>query len=397
MDCGTLFKIIRIISFNSSNNFGSCLLFAGQDKTSAFCFWNQSFTNLVLPDLFVKNLEKKNNLAKNYKIKALRVNLLKKNLNNKKIQRKMSNGCCFGDFNLNNDFNCYRNVGSCCHPNCFATVPRALITAKYLKKNSYLSLSFDEEDSSAVDDDQSSEEFRYKRGSGPKKPKNRAKEILKFQKKFNDSLQKLKNESGKEISKKIHTKLKHILGKGELFIIFDCKNPSYYGPDTKLVRITNKQILKSLRKTDSCSAKSENLWHFHGNMSFISTFDHKAKNLSSSVLPFDQFIGLFNDLDLCEEFMKLMRHPSFYNKVYKKPSQCVKSSSPKKSANKKNKLPNRPDAPKFGFHQQHFQQFNHFNPWARFAQFNCGGGGGGGEEINIWLRDMLDIYNKEKL
>lgn len=238
-----------------------------------------------------------------------------------------------------------------------------------------VSFNYEEEDSSALlDEEQSSEEFRYKRGPEPKKPKNRAKELMKFQKKFNESMHKLKNEPGKEMSKKIFNKLKYILGKGELFIIFDCKNPSYYDTDGKIVHIKSKGILKNLKSTDNCSAKSENLWHFHGNMSFISTYDHKAKNLSSSVLPFDQFIGLFNDLELCEDFMKLMRHPSFYNKAYKKPSQCI-SSSGKKSVKNKKKLPNRPDAPKFGFHPHHFQQFQQFNPWARFAQFGCRGGG----------------------
>lgn len=240
---------------------------------------------------------------------------------------------------------------------------------------SCLNLKFDRELSSALEDGESSEEFRSKRDSDLSKSNNRVVEVLNFQKKFNNSMQKLNNKPGKELSKKIHAKLKYILGKGELFIIFDCKNPSYYDPDGKLIHIKSKKVLKSLKKTDNCSAQSENLWHFHGNVSFVSTYDHKAKNLSSSVLPFDQFMGLFNDLELCEDFMKLLRHPHFYNKAYQKPSQCI-SSSPKNSfKNKNKKLPNRPEAPKFGFHNQHFQQFNHFNPWARFAQFGCSGGG----------------------
>lgn len=47
----------------------------------------------------------------------------------------MSNGIGFGEMNLNNQFSSLRNGTGCCIPSCFATVPRALITAKYLKKN----------------------------------------------------------------------------------------------------------------------------------------------------------------------------------------------------------------------------------------------------------------------
>lgn len=52
----------------------------------------------------------------------------------------MSSGSCFGGLNLSNNFNCYRSVGCRCLPNCIATVPRALITSKYLRRNLNLRL-----------------------------------------------------------------------------------------------------------------------------------------------------------------------------------------------------------------------------------------------------------------
>ena len=83
--------------------------------------------------------------------------------------------------------------------------------------------------------------------------------------------------------------------------------------------------------------------------------------------------------------MKLMKHPAYFNNDYKKPSECSSSEQVKlKQSN--NDLPERLEAPKFGFHpqMQHFQHFQQqqFNPWARFGQFQqfgCRPGGGLGK------------------
>lgn len=238
-------------------------------------------------------------------------------------------------------------------------------------------LSYDQENDSL-------EELRLKRELKRTKLDKRKLEIISFNKQFNESLQNMNTEKTKEINSKIFNRIKNIIGKGDLLILFDCNSPSYYDFENKLVKIKSKKMIKQLKSSDNCSEESDNLWHFHGNKSMISTFDFKTKNLSSSVLPFNQFMSFFKDLNLCDDFMKLMKHPAYFDDEYKKPTECLNDDL-KERKNSKNDLPIRPVAPKFGFHpqMQHFQhqqfQQQQFNPWARFAQFQqfgCRPGGG---------------------
>ncbi|CAF0710883.1 unnamed protein product [Brachionus calyciflorus] len=262
----------------------------------------------------------------------------------------MSHGCCSSDFGMGLDSCGINNFTGCSTRSAVLTTCVQGVKEQSLKD----------------------------KNKNTKKKVTRLDELNTFYDKLNATLQKVSAQSTE--NKKLLEKFKQVLGKGYLTIIFDCKKPSYYGLNNKMVQIQSNDLIKLLKSSDNCSEQSDNLWHFHGNKNLISTYDNKAKNLSSSVLPMERMMTFFHDLGLCDNFMKLMKHPSYFNKAYKKPPQCLAKEDVSKKGKDNDELPARPEAPKFGFHPQfqHFQQ-QQFNPWARFAQFQqfqCRPGGG---------------------
>lgn len=149
-------------------------------------------------------------------------------------------------------------------------------------------------------------------------------EVNEFYQKLNKSMMnsfKIQNLSDETIEKLLD-KFRHLVGDGKYAIIFDCKNPSYLNLESKRIELKSSKILKDLRKNDNCTKNDEKLWHYNGIKSYISTYDFETKSLSTILLPFGPILQFFYRLDVCHDFMKLMKHPGYYLKNYKKPVEC---------------------------------------------------------------------------
>lgn len=180
-----------------------------------------------------------------------------------------------------------------------------------------------------------------------------------FAKKFNDSLWKhMKTDGAPEPKiKEVYNKITNLIGNGNYLIVFDCKQPSYIDSELKTVPIKTPKLLSELKKQDNCSTKSDNLWHYHGDKNFLTTFNLKTKNFTSNLLPFDGLIDFFSKLEMCDEFMKHMKHPAYFKKNFKKPAECS--------------MPAKPSMPKFGFgqQQQQWQQWQQWHQWQQAMRF----------------------------
>jgi hypothetical protein len=155
--------------------------------------------------------------------------------------------------------------------------------------------------------------------------KSRQKEFEEFYKKLDASLQKYKlvepDINVNEISKKI----KAHLGNGFYLIVFNCDKPSHFDLNNYVVELDS-NLANEIKRTDKCESKSGYNW-FYGDSNSLTTYDYKTKSISSQVLPFGTLFTIFNKLSLCDEFLKIMKHPSSrYQTYYVKPSECAKSS-----------------------------------------------------------------------
>lgn len=157
---------------------------------------------------------------------------------------------------------------------------------------------------------------------------NRVNEVKAFYKKLNESLVKLSRVANfsSEAIDSLAEKFQALIGEGQHLILFNCKNPSFINYEGKLVQIKPNKMVKSLKKKDNCS-DADNIWHYAGLRSFISTYDLKNKSLSLYVLPFGSLSQFFYRLEMCHEFMRFMRHPGYFLKSFKKPIECQKSTN----------------------------------------------------------------------
>lgn len=171
--------------------------------------------------------------------------------------------------------------------------------------------------------------------------KRRQKELDNFFRKLNESLVRISKEENIQDTDEIYSKIKTHSGNGFYVIIFDCTNPSFISHGSKVDRLP-KEIANQLKKEDSCN-KTDNIWRFNGEKSFLSTYDYNNNSLTDKVLPFETLFEIYNRLDLCDRFMAIMRHPSYYVDSYKKPLECRKISEKVKDKQKTTTkvLPNR--------------------------------------------------------
>ena len=155
--------------------------------------------------------------------------------------------------------------------------------------------------------------------------KSRQKEFDEFYRKLDESLQKYKSIEPDINVKDISKKIKAHLGNGFYVIVFNCDKPSHFDLSNYVVEL-DPNIAKDLKKSDKCDSKSGYNWYY-GDSNSLTTYDFKSKSLSSQVLPFGTLFTIFNKLSLCDEFLKVMKHPSSrYQTYFVKPNECVKPS-----------------------------------------------------------------------
>lgn len=127
-----------------------------------------------------------------------------------------------------------------------------------------------------------------------------------------------------------HPKLREeTFGDGYSYMLFDCDNPSYYYPkdekNVALFKIESKEYKLLFNKMGYCN-KNDKIWRSGkkpaGNKdSEFLTFDAKGKGLGFS--PSVNLLKILKLKALCDDYMKYMFHPSYFNKKFKKPIQCT--------------------------------------------------------------------------
>ena len=137
--------------------------------------------------------------------------------------------------------------------------------------------------------------------------------LSKFYTKLNDTIYKYKSVEKDINTSEIFQTIKKYMGNGFYFIVFDCSRPSYFDLNNKKVELKS-NILADLKKTDKCGENSNNLWYFD-DVPLLTTFDYKNKEISSHVLPFAELFSIFRKLSICDDFLKIMKHPAFIMKT----------------------------------------------------------------------------------
>lgn len=116
-------------------------------------------------------------------------------------------------------------------------------------------------------------------------------------------------------------KIRSLIGDGNHLIVFDCQNPSYM--KNKKAQNLPKELAKQIKIKNNCSLEVDNLWHVGSDSSSLTTFNVKSKSLSKPQLPFKKLTMHFMNLNMCDDFMKFMKHPGYFLKIYKKPTVCL--------------------------------------------------------------------------
>lgn len=227
----------------------------------------------------------------------------------------------------------------------------------------------------------------------PKTPKEfnpRRLEIDEFLGKLRESLSKQHGSNGLEFT---YEQIKSMIGDGYHLIVFDCKLPSYMDLRRK-AHIKSDETLSQLNSRSNCS-NDDNIWLEHGSELSPVTYNHKTRSLTSPVLPFSKLLSYVVRLDICNDFMRFMRHPGYFARNYRKPGVCAAKRKMKtkyqhqqsilppshgyielEGGSGKMKPPKQKDAKFFGHHYPFHQQ-------QRFGFRNHQGWGGGG-----WGRPM---------
>jgi hypothetical protein len=146
-------------------------------------------------------------------------------------------------------------------------------------------------------------------------------ELKEFYKKLNASIIRHKLVEIELNPAQVIKKIASHLGNGFYLVVFDCNRPSYIDLTDHRVDFTSQQSLKDLKASDKCD-RNKNLWYFENPFS-LTTWDLRSKKISGRLLPFETLFIIFNKLNMCDDFLKLMRHPAyFYKTTYKRPEQC---------------------------------------------------------------------------
>ncbi|RNA23097.1 Sodium-dependent phosphate transport 2B [Brachionus plicatilis] len=146
-------------------------------------------------------------------------------------------------------------------------------------------------------------------------------EAEKFYKKIKITLKKIAKKENITNVNEVFDKIKNHTGNGFYAIVFNCSSPSVVDIHSKISPLPDSQV-KTLKTEDKCN-KNDNLWRFNGQDGFVSTFDNQKKTLSENVLPFETLYPIFNQLELCRDFLIFIRHPVYFTKMYKKPAECL--------------------------------------------------------------------------
>lgn len=167
-------------------------------------------------------------------------------------------------------------------------------------------------------------------GKGRKKHRqdsidHRLKKMQNFHEKIRRSLKKIALKENITNYNEVYEKIKNHTGNGFYAIVFNCSSPSVVDSRSKIKHLSDNDI-KTLKLNDKCN-KTDNLWRFNGEDGFVTTYDLSKKTLTDSVLPFETLYQIFNQLDMCREFLIFIRHPVFFTKKYKKPTECQNKDS----------------------------------------------------------------------
>ena len=122
-------------------------------------------------------------------------------------------------------------------------------------------------------------------------------------------------------------KLENVIGDGFSFIVFNCTRPSYIYPSNTnefnnltVVQIKSYEFLSLFNYIAYCD-QIENVWHLKKSKYYL-TFDPKIMGLGYS--PNERLLNIFNDKGVCNDFMKYLMHPFYYNKIiFKQPIECL--------------------------------------------------------------------------
>lgn len=119
--------------------------------------------------------------------------------------------------------------------------------------------------------------------------------------------------------------IKKLIGSGSHLVVFSCEKPGYLDMKRK-TRFKDPKILLELNKTAICKSPEKRpdrgLWLEGGDENSLVTYDYQKITLSRPRLPMSRLIQYFIEIDLCDDFMKFMRHPSYFVKNFPKPAQC---------------------------------------------------------------------------
>lgn len=233
------------------------------------------------------------------------------------------------------------------------------------------------------------------RKSRPKKPafNPRQQEVDEFFDKLKKAVSKLDQATSIEFD---NQQVEKLLGEGIHLIVFDCNRPSYMDLRRKTnIKLT--EVIENLKSRASCSP-DDNMWLDMADSHSPITYNHKTKSLTQPALPFRDLTAYFIRLDLCDDFMKFLRHPGYYIRSYRKPSVCLAKKKSRTHASshheqmdveldennarasvpvlpKQNPVKHFPRRPRFRQHHHQRRPFpiqNHFQQQPQHQQFHPG-------------------------
>ena len=131
------------------------------------------------------------------------------------------------------------------------------------------------------------------------------------------------NDNPKQITDQIYKNI----GSQFLSIIFNCNSPEYIGFDKKK-HTMSPQSTSQLKESDQCNLSTK-LWSYENDQSYTSLFNYNNNVLSNTLLKFPDLYKIMHTLNLCDDFLTLIRHPAhFYPSDFKPPVECQGQSKP---------------------------------------------------------------------
>lgn len=131
---------------------------------------------------------------------------------------------------------------------------------------------------------------------------------------------------------------KNLIGNGFNFILYDCKEPKFLYPkkDSKYlnesdfeVRKPTETLMKSIAHQSYCDERDQ-MWKSSKQpvdeiyASYIAVDASKLGSLKLGYSPKASLLIMLQSSELCDEFMKVFLHPSYWNENFTKPAECSK-------------------------------------------------------------------------